>query len=100
MKACCIKPESKVADNLSQTDGAIRRFINFSKWIVPSAILALLPKCPLCLSAYIAMGTGFSLSITSAGILRMLLMTVAVLSLAFLTTRLGWRLICSRTKPL
>ena len=34
--------------------------------LAPSAIVALLPKCPVCLAAYLALGTGIDLSVTAA----------------------------------
>jgi hypothetical protein len=38
--------------------------------VVPSTILALIPKCPVWLAAYVAVGTGLVLSATVATFLQ------------------------------
>ena len=49
--------------------------------------LALMPKCPLCLAAYVALGTGFTLSYTSAHLLTRALTAICISTLAFCVVR-------------
>jgi hypothetical protein len=71
----------------------VRRAVDLVGWIVPSAILALIPKCPMCLAAYIALWTGLGLSVAAAANLRLLLIIACVISLVFLAARQMRRLI-------
>lgn len=47
-------------------------------WILPATLLALMPKCPVCVAAYVAALTGIGISFSAATYLRTSLIAVAV----------------------
>ncbi len=65
----------------------LRRAGELVGWIVPTATLALMPKCPMCVAAYIALATGIGISLPTAMYLRATLIAVCVASLAALAAR-------------
>lgn len=67
--------------------GFFRRAIRFIKPVLPAFLLALVPKCPFCLAAYIALGTGIGLSVTSAKLLYISLLCAGVIPLSLFAAR-------------
>jgi hypothetical protein len=68
----------------------VQRCRELGAWAIPTAILALMPKCPACVAAYVAIWTGLGLSFTTATYLRMSLLILCVASLIYLAlSRLG-----------
>ena len=71
----------------------LRRAREVAGWLVPGALLALMPKCPLCLVAYVALCSGLTLSYSSAHILMRLLTALCIGALALCVVRrvVNWR---------
>ena len=93
---CCTATEHdsrREAVGTVTTDGGrqsvtcVRRCLNLGKWLVPSVILVLLPKCPACLAAYIVIGTGVGVSLSTAHTVQMLLTILCMASLSYLAAR-------------
>jgi len=57
-------------------------------WIVPSAILVLMPKCPACVVAYIMIATGAGISVSMAAHLRLMVLALCVAVLMYLAARI------------
>ena len=87
---CCVDgtmPEGRAAEGGSRPASWLRRGGKAAEWLVPGAVLAALPKCPMCLAAYIALGTGIGISVPAAAHLREAAIVVSIGSLGFLIAR-------------
>ena len=47
-----------------------RRGAGIAGWLLPSATLILLPKCPICIAMYVALFSGVGISVTTASTFR------------------------------
>ncbi len=88
MNSCpCGQHKAQTGDNARRPASWLHRGGEFAGWIVPSATLALMPKCPLCVAAYLALATGIGISLPTATCLRTTLVVLCVTSLVLLTAR-------------
>ena len=71
----------------------LRRVREVAGWIVPGTLLALMPKCPMCLVAYVALASGLTLSCSSAHILVRTLtaLCIGMLALCLVRRVVNWR---------
>ena len=89
---------NKAADGKTHPSAKKRSFA-LAKFSLPTLILALLPKCPACFAAYIALGTGISVSVAAASFLRTLLMGICVAALLWILTSDLRSALASRLRP-
>lgn len=52
------------------------------EWLLPGALLALLPKCPFCLVAYLSLGTGLAITPASASLILRAIAIICIGALA------------------
>lgn len=74
-------------DSVRCSGRILRRSSELAGWILPTAALALLPKCPACVAAWIALFTGIGISLPVATCLRWLLVILCVASLTCVAAR-------------
>jgi hypothetical protein len=82
----------------SRRSNMAKRYLNTAGWLVPGAILALMPKCPMCLAAYVAVWTGVGLSLPAAANLRLLLLVLCAGALLYLAARYLCRLAIAKAE--
>jgi hypothetical protein len=58
-----------------------------AKWAAPGVVLAVMPKCPVCVAAYVALATGLGISVSAASYLRWGALALAIATLAYLVIR-------------
>lgn len=83
-RSCCVpsRHSSGVA-----VDGRGAKAKGAARWGVPALVLFLLPKCPMCIAAYVAMLTGIGLSMEAADWRRETTVAVCVLAIIVSFTR-------------
>jgi hypothetical protein len=90
---CCESTAGKTAVEVNRGRLFARRCHDIAGWILPAGGLVLLPKCPACLAAYVAIVTGVGVSVSAAAYLRMLLLAMCIASIAYFAVMRGRRLI-------
>jgi hypothetical protein len=68
-----------------------RRTRGAAAWALPSVALALVPKCPMCMAAYLAIGGGLGVSLSTAAHLRTTLVWLCWGALLLLAARMVMR---------
>jgi hypothetical protein len=92
----CCQMTTRGRDGAPRLPSRWRSGREFAGWFIPGAVLVFLPKCPVCIAAYVAMLSGIGISFATASLLRTSLL---ILSLAALLFLVGKRLSRLELKP-
>ena len=88
---CNLDPKPNAAasnpGNAERPIGYLRRMWRSTQWLFPAAMLALIPKCPLCVAAYVALFTGIGISVSTARWIQILMLALCLASLAYFAVR-------------
>jgi hypothetical protein len=97
-QACCI-PHSRAVARMNESGSpgfaSVARSRSLAGAMIPSALLAVLPKCPACLAAYISLASGVGISMSAAARLRTMLVAGSVGAIGYLVAKFmkqAWRL--------
>jgi len=83
MSACCGTSDAEAQASIPPSS-RVRATLG---WIVPTGMLALIPKCPACIAAYVAICSGFGISISTASMMRTFLIAACIVSIVYFATR-------------
>ncbi|NNM84639.1 MAG: hypothetical protein HKL96_02620 [Phycisphaerales bacterium] len=78
MRTCCHRNPSLSQPGVNKRSPSAKYHLlrDMTAWAVPAGILLLVPKCPLCLAAYVMLCTGVALSAPAATRVRLLLIVL------------------------
>jgi hypothetical protein len=92
---CCSTHSDRAELSVAAAKTTRRRFFRrvtaLIQWTLPLTTLALMPKCPACVAAYVLFFTGIGLSFSAATALRWILLALSLSALVWLLVRAARR---------
>jgi hypothetical protein len=73
--------------NAGQNPSFLGRVWRSVQWLFPAAMLAIVPKCPMCVAAYVALFTGVGISVSTARWIQVSMVVCGIGSLAYMARR-------------
>ena len=95
MHCCNDGDPSAPAITAPATQHWLRRIAAVIEWAVPITTLALIPKCPACVAAYVLLFTGVGLSFSGAAAVRWGVIALSIAALGYLLYRTARRVLAS-----
>jgi hypothetical protein len=89
----CCQRAARGGDDHRRPASVLRCGRDAAGWVVPGAVLALVPKCPACVAAYVALATGVTLSAPVATFARTSVIVLCTVSLSFAALRVALRIV-------
>lgn len=83
----CCHWKARPGHHARQQKTRLGRAREVAGWLVPGTLLALMPKCPMCLVAYVALCSGLTISCASAHVLMRTLTALCIGTLALCIVR-------------
>jgi membrane protein implicated in regulation of membrane protease activity len=83
---CNLEPTPK-ASGCRGRAGILRRAWGTVEWLFPAALMVLIPKCPLCVAADIALFSGIGVSVSTARWIQILMLGLYLLLLVYLVVK-------------
>ena len=96
-RPCCLSA-TRDREHAPRPASRWRRGAEIAEWIIHSATLVLLPKCPACVALYVALFSGVGLSLANASLLRTSLLILCVAALFYLTLKRLCRLAAQKKR--
>jgi len=78
---------SEIRESAHPRRSITRRLLEIGHCAISGIILLLMPKCPVCIAAYVAAFTGIGLSLSTASTLRILTLCLAGCSAIYLVAK-------------
>jgi hypothetical protein len=86
----CNLEEARTASVEKPASGILHRAWRGIQWAFPATVLVLMPKCPLCIAAYVALFAGVGISVSTARWIQIMMWAICLGAMAFLAIRF-WR---------
>lgn len=79
---CNLSSAAKARDG-ARRPGFLGRVWRSTRWVFPATVLVLIPKCPLCVAAYLALFTGIGVSVAAARGIQIVTIVACITLLAY-----------------